>query len=433
MRDEAKKGSVLDTSVEHARLGPSSADGWFECAMYPTMTERHGDDDSSSFAAEEGTAAHELLEVCLVNIKPADAYLNEVFNKCPGYPDGFVADEEMVGYVQDTLDIIKYELDRMLEDDPDTVIYSERRVDPGRLFGRTDCWGTADVTLVNSEEIQVIDFKYGRGIFVPIDDKKQTILYLLGAIADLPVEAMMKLRRLKHAIIQPRFPEREGDIYRSQDIEVWEMPGWVESFRVTAAATDELIPGILPGEEQCRWCDGKAHCQAYAVDSVAAMFGAPAVIESSALEEHAMADPNDLTPAQVIAVLDNGDYILALIKAVRASVTKQLLDGMADPALQAAYKLVKGLGNASWTMSDEEIAKKLKNMKIPKADTVNEKLKSPTQIRKIAKSHLSEQRQKNLEKLIERKERAPSLVPNTDSRESVETTVVQTFGQPIKQ
>lgn len=430
------KGDINDVNVAHARLGPSGGDGWFECAMYPTMTERYGDDTSSE-PAEEGTAAHKLLEMCLETKSRPNAYRGAVLNESDQFPNGFTVDDEMIDAIEDTLKHIETEHRRMLENDPATQLFAERRVNPGKLFGRDDCWGTADVTLVNQEEILVIDLKYGRGIFVPIEDKKQTILYLLGAMAALSPEDMMALRVLKHAVIQPRFPNEAGEIYREEKINVWEMPSWVESFRVTAAATDAEDPAILPGEDQCRWCDGKAHCKAYANDAVESMFGEPifgeqpGAIASVELEGQAMREPNTLRPDQILAVLDNADYILAFVKAVQVDTRKALLDGTADPEIMAAYKLVSGLANASWTLSDEEIAKKLKNMKIPKADTVNEKLKSPTQIRKIAKSHLSEQRQKNLEKLIERKERAPSLVPNTDSRVAVENKVTAAFGAPI--
>lgn len=434
-------GDVTDMSVEHARLGPSSADGWFECALYPTMTELYGDNDTSSLAAEEGTAAHKLLEMCLETKTHPGNYRGAVLNESAQFPDGFLVDDEMIDSIEETMFIIDDEHKRMLDDDPGTQLFAERRVNPGKLFGRDDCWGTADVTIVNDKEILVIDLKYGRGIYVDIEDKKQTILYLLGAMAELSIEDMMGLRTLKHAIIQPRYPDSGGAIYREQTLQPYEMPGWVASFRATAAATDAEEPNVLPGEEQCRWCDGKAHCRACANDAVDATFGEPLfddpsdtgrVIHISAeLEGHAMRSPNSLSPEQTVAVLDNADYIIAFIKAVQVAVKQELVDGVADPEIQAAYKIVRGLGNASWTLPDKEIAKKLKNMKIPKADTVNEKLKSPTQIRKIAKSHLSEQRQKNLEKLIERKERAPSLVPNTDSRVAIETTVQAKFGAPL--
>ncbi len=439
MKQTIIAGSIADLTKEHARLGPSGADGWFECAMFPTMTELYGD-NLSSFAAEEGTAAHELLEMCLNTKKRPEYHRGDVLNKSEQFPDGFVVDDEMIDAVEEALSIIEHELLRMMDDDPGTQLFAERRVDPGKLFGRTDCWGTADVTIVNEHEILVIDLKYGRGVYVEIEDKKQTILYLLGAMAELSVEDMMSLRTLKHAILQPRYPDKEGNIYREQQLQVYEMPGWVDSFRITAAATDDEDAAVLPGEEQCRWCDGKGDCEAYANDAVASMFGEPLFDDTTPgknisveLEGHAMREPNTLSPDQVLAVLDNAAYITAFIKAVQESVKRDLLAGVADPVIQASYKLVRGLGNASWTMSDEEIAKKLKNMKIAKADTVNEKLKSPTQIRKIAKSHLSEQRQKNLEKLIERKERAPSLVPNVDDRVAVETTVQAKFGPPIKQ
>ena len=51
-------GSVDDTEIEHARLGPSGADGWCECALYPTMAELYPDDESTEAAELELLPIH---------------------------------------------------------------------------------------------------------------------------------------------------------------------------------------------------------------------------------------------------------------------------------------------------------------------------------------------------------------------------------------
>jgi len=58
---------------EHSVLGPSSADRWFSCPGSVTLAEQiGGGSGESSFAADEGTAAHEVLSKCLMGNK--DAY-----------------------------------------------------------------------------------------------------------------------------------------------------------------------------------------------------------------------------------------------------------------------------------------------------------------------------------------------------------------------
>lgn len=435
-------GEVTDYETEHARLGPSGADGWFNCAVFPSMTELYGDDDSSSFAAEEGTGAHQLLEMCLETKTRPGGYKGHVLNETSAYPDGFPVDDEMIGPMEAAVDVIEGEFERMKADDPSTHLFTERRVDPGKLIGRQDCWGTADVTIVNAKEILVIDLKYGRGIFVSIKEKKQTILYLLGALAELSVEDMMGIETLTHAILQPRLPDSEGNIFRSESIQKWEMAGWVSMFAEKAALTDSTNMAATPGEEQCLWCDGKAHCKAYANDVITKAFGEPAdgehvfneivpAAEASAeLEMLGMREPDELRPDQILAVLDNADYILGFIKAVRQSVTKELGDGTANTAIMARYKLVTGLGNASW-IAPKDMEDKLKNMGLHVDDVRDTKVKSPTQVRKIAKAHkFTAAKLKNLEKFIERKPMAPKLVHVTDDREAVESKVTKMFGAP---
>ena len=431
-------GSIDDLQTEHASRGPSGADGWCGCALFPTMTVLYGDDESSEPAAL-GTAAHKLLEMCIKTKANASGYRGSILNESNQYPGGFVVDDDMIDAVQVAIDVVRHEYERMLAADPDTKLFTEGRVDPGVLFGRTDAWGTADITIINKYEVMVLDYKHGRGIFVPVEGKRQTILYTLGVFAELNEDDRLGLT-YTHGVIQPRCPGVDGDVYRTEEIDVFAFAEWVAYFADRAAATDVENPVPNPGEDQCRWCDGKAHCQAGANFAVEQMFGetiftayVPPKVADQTLSELALREVNLLTPAQQVVVLDNADFITSFIKAVRNYVTRALKDGIATPTLTESYKLVAGLGNASWIEADEEVMLgKLKNMGFHKNDTVNEKIKSPTQIRKLAKhNEFTKRKVDNLEKLIERKERAPSLVRITDGRDAVPTKAEAIFGPAI--
>lgn len=71
---------------------PSSSHRWLLCPG-SVQSEASFPDTTSSYA-EEGTAAHQLAEVCLNDGKNADEFLGEVFN-------GFEVLPEMAFAVQD--------------------------------------------------------------------------------------------------------------------------------------------------------------------------------------------------------------------------------------------------------------------------------------------------------------------------------------------
>ena len=82
--------------MSHARLSPSAAGRWTKCPGSIRLVESLNVVDESSFAAEEGTAAHELLELCLLEGLPPLHYEGRILNKCPVQPEGFTVDSEMI-------------------------------------------------------------------------------------------------------------------------------------------------------------------------------------------------------------------------------------------------------------------------------------------------------------------------------------------------
>ena len=83
----------------HARLSPSSAQRWINCPGSIREIEK-APPAPDSFAAREGTAAHELAEVCLKRNQNADEFIGAFFND-------FEVDEEMADAVQLYLDTVR--------------------------------------------------------------------------------------------------------------------------------------------------------------------------------------------------------------------------------------------------------------------------------------------------------------------------------------
>ena len=147
--------------MAHAKRSPSSAHRWSTCTQSPF--EEAGLPDSSSAAAEWGTAAHLVSSTCLESFGlqvPADFLGQFVVNGDtigPG-PEGVEISAEMVeacntyvGYVQN------------LVETTGGVLHIEVRVPIDHITGEAGACGTADAVIVCGDEIHVIDLKGGQG------------------------------------------------------------------------------------------------------------------------------------------------------------------------------------------------------------------------------------------------------------------------------
>ena len=434
---------------QHARLGPSGSSGWTACSAFPHMAELYGD-DSSSEPAEEGTAAHEVFEVSLIKREPPLSQIGMVYNKTPAFPEGWVVTEEMSNTVTMAYDFIMGKMTDLLALDPDTRLFAERKVNPGTWIGRDDCWGTADVTIVcpNIGRVYVYDYKHGRGIFVSVVNNLQAILYLIGALAELPAEQMVNIKQLVIGIIQPRcFQAGEAPI-REQEISLSSIPRWVEFFRETAALTDDPNPTYIPGEKQCQWCDGKPHCKA-ATDMVIAqltdvpgsMLGMEGEQFGLVVSEATAKDPEKLSDNHLVAILEHADMIRGFVKACEGYATDTMLRGTPSKALMEAFKLVAGGSQRKFAEEVEVTIKKLKGMKLRKNDYMKETLLGiPAIIANASKvllkedgsvlrDKLTERQMANLDKLIIKPAGKLTLVPMADVRKSAKpTTPEEMFG-----
>ena len=68
--------------------------------------------------------------------------------------------------------------------------------------GNIEGTGIADCILISGDLIQVIDFKYGKGVPVSADHNPQLMLYALGAYEGCRL--LYGIHRVKLSIVQPR-------------------------------------------------------------------------------------------------------------------------------------------------------------------------------------------------------------------------------------
>lgn len=399
--------------MSHARLSPSSASRWTKCPGSLRLIATRGIEDSSSYAAEEGTAAHELLETCLLEGKPPVDYLGRKFNPCEHKPEGFVVDQDMVDHVDE---VYSWVVNKVASTGGE--LFAERKIHPGKLFGREDCSGTADVTIVHPPGITMGDLKYGQGIGVEVENNLQLLLYGLGVLAELDSNTRRQIEYVDIYVMQPRYPHSDGPI-RSMRYSVVDMYMWAEWFRTAAAVTDDPDAPLNPGDSQCQFCPVKYDrfsCPALKKKALEVFD----VVDVAQIENKVLRAPESLTVEERTLILDYADLIDSFIKAVKASAQSDLEKGIPVPG----QKLVRGRkGNRKFIVDDDEVAKTmttkfgLKKKELyaePKLLGIEKLLKAAKKAPKYSDDKLAE-----LQKLIEQPEGKPVMAPVSDPRESI--------------
>lgn len=190
--DLAKRERVAEDSgkpalapIGHARLGPSKAKGWFECAGRLKMEEPYPD-ESNEFA-DEGTACHEVAAWCLtehyraskrvgdwITVSRADEPLRRV-----------QFTDDMAEWVQAYVDHVRVSSINASE------VQIERRLSFGKFIATEDAFGTTDAGIVNLEqqELQIEDLKTGWR-HVEVTRNPQLMIYALATLGELYERAL---------------------------------------------------------------------------------------------------------------------------------------------------------------------------------------------------------------------------------------------------
>ena len=370
--------------AKHALLSASGAHRWLECT--PSAQLELQFPLSTSEYAEEGTAAHELCELT------ARYWLGEISeaeyeNQRDELAKGKYYNAEMQECANDYAKFVAEKTAAARETCEDAFTALEVRVDFSKYV--KDGFGTGDCIIVSDNVLEIIDFKYGKGVRVEAAGNPQMRLYALGAY--LEYNTLFDIDSVRMTIFQPRL----SGVQSSDEITVKELLEWAEKYVKPRAKLAYKGEGeFAPSEEVCKFCRAKAQCKARADKNLKLFDEAP--------------DALLLTPEDAGKILEQAGDIQSWLADLESLVSSTLLAG--QPV--EGWKMVEGRSNRRF--ADElKVVDAMKAAGYDESLLYERKLITLTQMEKdFGKKAVAE----TLGELIVKPQGKPTLAPAKDKR-----------------
>lgn len=369
---------------KHALLSPSAAHRWINCTAAPRL-EANEPDSGSSYAAE-GTLAHaycamKLKEFLGYDISDEVAEINELDEE---YHTG-----EMDEYTDTykTIVLEKYNTARATVEDAQLLI--ETRLDFSNYI--PDAFGTADAIIIADGTMEVIDFKYGKGVKVEAYRNPQMMIYALGAYDRFNFE--YKIDRVRMTIVQPRIDNLSGF-----ELSVSDLLAWVDETLVPKAREAYEGSGPQKPGDWCQFCKVKSKCRALTKLCTEAIANDPKLISPDELAKDVL--PLLSTVKTWLAGVE--DYALQqALSGVRLPGWK-IVEGRSIRKITDQGAAAAALGGAGYKASDIYKPQELRTI------TELEKLVGRKQFAAICSEY------------IEKPQGKPTLAPESDKRPAID-------------
>lgn len=316
----------------HARrFAPSSSDRWVPCPGSIDLIGEERDDETNE-PADRGTAAHELLNVCISSGKPPLKFKGQKFGvKTKHGP--FVADNAMCNAVEYATDYVRSR--------KPTKVWAEQELD----IPATGEQGHVDIAILYENVLEVIDYKNG---VVPVEvrDNNQMRLYVLGVLAKSE-PLLKKVKRIRITVVQPNAYHAEGPV-RSHMYTVDQLMDFDAAIREIVASVESKKAKLCAGTH-CKHCPARARCEAYAKHAIE---GARQDFKAILTGKPELKKPGLLTNKQLGKLFSSLPLLEEWIKAVKERVA-QLISK--DPEAVPHVKLVAGRSQRYWADPQQAI------------------------------------------------------------------------------
>ena len=329
--------------MNHSNIvGGSTAKRVINCPGSVALVAKMPPKPSSKYA-DEGTLLHNVIAEIVMSGQPSEHYLGTK------YEDQTLTQE----LIDDKLKPALAALDQ-IDPNQEMEIEAETSVDFGDLlpgvFGSTDLIGRLGTRAV------VLDWKFGDGVAVEVEENPQLMFYAAAAMRTPAAQwAFEGVTEIEMVIVQPPAVKR-----------------WVTTPERIAAFELQLVQAVKASEkpnaklevgDHCRWCAAKPVCP-----------------QMTGAVDRALQTQLQAIDTQMLgSYLANADMLEQWITDLRALAFAMLESGTPVPG----YKLVAKRATRSWTDETKAKAELLKSL--PESEVVEVSVISPAKAEKALK------------------------------------------------
>ena len=303
----------------HARFSPSSGKRYLSCPPSLRLEEQF-EDEQSPYAAE-GTAGHAMAEYLI----------NKHLKKRVKRPVSDYYSDELMEAVEDYVSYGIEVIEKAKQDCDSPFVSVELRVSlDHRVEG---CFGTADLVVVDSKKVHIIDLKLGKGVMVDAEKNVQLMIYGLGVLDML--DCLYDIDTVELTIVQPRLEHLSTWEISAEELRKWGSEVFEPGAKMALAGE-----GTYSAGDHCRFCKARYTCRERANEYLK-------------LAQMEFADPPLLSDEEVAEVLAKAD---ALKKWAEEVYTYAQNEAIINHREWPGYKLVLGRSNRKYT-DEEDVAK----------------------------------------------------------------------------
>lgn len=399
------------------QLSASNAGRCMGCSGWAALTylERKRIKDRSSIWADNGTAAHKIIEADLLGKKKPPKKAAKLLAKTEAKERHMRSINFAIGRVNK---LIKKHGGKW---------YAERAY---KIFPQYDFTGTGDFTLINIKKglIYGWDYKHGQGVAVASDENWQGVSYLTAAMQSIDnIKDRKAITKLRFEIVQPRCTEVQPvQVTKYTPHELSELTsrlreGIATTHKLVTMAKEHsksddvrsVIAGNLERGGHCQFCSAKPVCPKWQKT-------ARTVVDKMAkykADKHLTGSQKEL---EQLLIDSRGveSYLKEVRKLVQAGIAKGKGSGLLkeiDGSMRR-YPRNDFDKRVRQLLEDDDITAEQAELVLPR---------SPAALGVIEATLDPEQ----VKPLLETKRLAPTLVPATDKRQSRKEKAKQRYGK----
>jgi len=330
--------------AQHSTIvGGSTAKRVMACPGSVKLVQQMPPKPSSKYA-DEGTLLHDVIADILTTDRRPESYLGTVYEDITLDLDLF-----------DTK--LRPALDALDEIDPDKEM--EYAVEQVVGFGTAlpGVFGSADLIGRLGDRAIVLDWKFGSGVAVDVEENAQAMFYAAAAMRTPETAwAFQGATEIECIIVQPPYVKR------------WlTTPARIASFEreLVLAVRGAMLPDApLASGDHCRWCAAKPVCP----------------LMTGAVDRALKNKLHAIDAAQIGVYLKQAELLEAWISGVNELAYQMLDEGLSVPG----YKLVPKRSTRKW-IDDEVALSALERLGLTTEELVETTVVSPAKAEKLLK------------------------------------------------